>query len=511
MNQVHIAVDLGASGGRVALGGITEERLGVEIVHRFVNAPVSVPTPQGPRLYWDVLGLWREILFGIRLAGERAAVLGAEVSSIGVDSWAVDYALLDGYGLMLDGVHSYRDTRTEGLMDAAFKTVSPSELYEHTGVQFLPFNTLYQLLAVKRDAPGLLERASTFLMVPDLLHYWLSGVAVCERTNASTTQFYDPRSRNWSEFMLETFGIPGAVLPEIVEPGTILGPLREELTLELGLSASVMIVATGTHDTASAVAAVPMAADDDRAAYISSGTWSLVGLELPEPILSGEAMAADVTNEAGLNDTTRLLKNVMGLWILQECRRAWTPSSAATARRESDPPEARELEWAQIYAEAEAAPAFRCFVDPDHHRFLAPGLDMPDRVYQHCLDTDQNPPTSMGEIARCILESLALKYRVVIEKLERVSGRSVRRIHIVGGGALVTSLCQMTANATGCEVIAGPVDATLTGNLLVQAEAMGELEPGQRREIVRKSVDLQRYEPREVMAWSSAFDRFKAL
>jgi rhamnulokinase len=196
---------------------------------------------------------------------------------------------------------------------------------------------------------------------------------------------------------------------------------------------------------------------------------------------------------------------------LQECRRAWTPSSAATARRESDPPEARELEWSQVYQEADAAPAFRCFIDPDHHRFLAPGLDMPDRVYQHCLDTNQNPPLSTGEIARCILESLALKYRAVIEKLEKVSGRSVRRIHIVGGGALVASLCQMTANATGCEVIAGPVDATLTGNLLVQCEAMGELEPDQRREVVRKSVDLIRYEPREVMAWSSAFDRFKAL
>jgi rhamnulokinase len=483
----HIAIDLGASGGRVGLGILENHKLEVEVVHRFWNGV----TPLQSGLYWDVLGLWREILQGLKLASARAQERNLTVSSIGVDSWAVDFALLDGYGLLLDGVHGYRDARTNGVMENAFKTVSRELLFEATGLQFLPFNTLYQLIALKRDAPKLLEAAKHFLLVPDLLHFWLTGVKTCERTNASTTQFYNPKTGDWAFEVLEKFGIPSAMLPKIVEAGSVIGILLSEIATETNLE-HVRVIAPGSHDTASAVVSVPLT--EPNAAYISSGTWSLVGLETQKPVISSAALEANLTNEAGVNGTNRLLKNVMGLWILQECRRAW-----------GNP------DWNQLYLEAEQSRVFLCLIDPDDARFLAPGKDMPLRVQAYCRETNQAIPETRAAIVRCVLESLALKYRAVIENLEHVSQSRVPRIHVVGGGSLVDLLNQFTANATQLEVVAGPIDATLTGNILVQAVGTADLEWSDLRQVVQNSFELRTFQPRDASPWQIAYKQFWTL
>ncbi len=486
-NTAHIAIDLGASGGRVGLGKLEHNKLEVEIVHRFWNGV----TPLQGGLYWDVLALWREILQGLKLASARAQERNLKISSVGVDSWAVDYALLDGYSLMLDGVHGYRDARTNGVMEEAFNIVSRASLFEATGLQFLPFNTLYQLIALKRDAPKILETAAHFLLVPDLLHFWLTGVKSCERTNASTTQFYNPRTGDWAFEVLEKFGIPSAILPKIVEAGSVIGNLLPDVMIDTNLE-NILVIAPGSHDTASAVVSVPMT--EPNVAYISSGTWSLVGLETPEPVISSAALEANLTNEAGVNGTNRLLKNVMGLWILQECRRSW-----------GNP------EWSDLYLEAKNTTAFLCLIDPDDARFLAPGEDMPARVQAYCHETTQRIPETRAAIVRCILESLALKYRTVIEKLEHVTESRVPRIHVVGGGCQVELLNQFTANATQLEVIAGPVDATLTGNILLQAVGTGDLGWTELRQVVRNSFELRTFQPRDASVWQVAYKQFWAV
>lgn len=482
----HAAIDLGASGGRVAIGTVRDGKLEVEILHRWNHAPLTV---RGG-LQWDVLGIWREILTGLRLASARAIALGGRIASVGADSWGVDFALLDEYGAVIDGVRAYRDPRTDGTFERAFEVVPRRDVFEVTGLQFMSINSLYQLLAVQRDTPAHLERASVMLMVPDLIHFWLSGRAVCERTDASTTQFYDPRHRDWARGLLDAYGIPTRFLPELVDPGSVIAPVLHEIALETGMDGA-LVIAPGTHDTATAVAATPLEHAD--AAYISSGTWSLVGLEVSAPIITAASLEANLTNEAGVHGTTRLLKNVMGLWILQECRHAW-----------NDP------EWLDLYAEAEASAPLASFIDPNDARFLPTGHDMPDRVRAYCVDTKQRVPESRGEIARCILESLALKYRSVLEMLERVTEKRVPVLHVVGGGSQVALLNQMTADATGLEVVTGPTDATLTGNILMQAEAMGVLQHD-RREVVRRSFELQRFKPRDSGAWSEAYTRFSSL
>ncbi len=479
-SSLHVAIDLGASGGRVALGwlearAVENAKLEVEILHRFPNGAV----PIRGALHWDIVGLWREILHGLRLAAARGRELGKPVSSIGVDSWAVDFALLIEGDEILGGVRSYRDPRTDGVMDKLLETnslakLSRAEVYGMTGLQFLPFNTLYQLLAIQRDAPDQLERAQSLLMVPDLLAFWLTGRKVCERTNASTTQFYNPSSRDWARDLLERVSLPTHFLPEIVNAGDVIAPLTSSLASELGLPGAV-IVAVGTHDTASAVAAAPLTSQ--RSAYISSGTWSLVGLETREPVLNAAALAANLTNEAGVAGTNRLLKNVMGLWILQECRRAW-----------GNP------DWNELYAEARDA-VTTAQVDPDDGRYLAPGLDMPQRIAAHCAELEQPVPASRGETVRLILESLSMRYATVLRELEAVSGVTVDAIHVVGGGSQVALLNELTSSATGLPVIVGPVDATLIGNLLVQLESLLEIEAASGRALVRASFALERYEP----------------
>jgi len=480
-SRACIAVDLGASGGRVALGWLEGERLELDILHRFLNGPVAVPTARGERLYWDLLNLWKEVLHGLKLCAERARALDLTVSSVGVDSWAVDYALLDQGGFLLDGVHHYRSNRLEGAMAGVLERGDGPFLFEYTGLQFLPFNTLYQLLAQREEQPETLERASTLLMVPDLLHHWLGGKAVCERTNASTTQFFDPRARTWSFAVLERYGLPTHFLPELVDAGTDLGQLSSQVAQRVGLE-GVRIVAPGTHDTASAVVAAPL--ERAGSAYLSSGTWSLIGLETGSPVLTPQALEDNFTNEAGVDGSNRLLKNVMGLWILQECRRSW-----------GDP------EWDALYREAGLAESSSGVLNVDDPRFLSPGLDMAQRVQRVALEAGLKLETR-GEVVRAVLEGLAHRYAQVLGQLERMVGVPISTLHIVGGGSQVELLNEFTANITGRRVVAGPVDATLIGNLLVQMSASGELEPRARRDVVRRSFPLREYlpTPREVSA-----------
>ncbi|MDB5046248.1 MAG: carbohydrate kinase [Deinococcus sp.] len=460
----HIAIDLGASSGRVALGTLEGGRLQVDILHRFPNGGV----PVRGQLYWDVLGLWTEILHGLSLAASSGPV-----ASIGVNSWAVDYGLLDAQGELLGGVHHYRSPRLASVMERVRADLTDQTIYSATGIQFLPFNTLYQLAA---ERPDQLSRAHTLLMVPDLLHFWLCGVAVTERTNASSTQFLNPLTGRWARELLDALQLPTSFLPTIVEPGSGLGLLTPELERLTGLS-DVQVIAPATHDTASAVAAVP--AEGQDWAYISSGTWSLVGIETPQPVLTARSLAENLTNEAGVGGTTRLLKNVMGLWIVQQCNGAW------------------QLDFGELYALAAQIPAGPV-IDPDDARFLPVGPDMPERVQAYCRATGQQIPQTPAEITRCILDSLALRCAEVLDTLEEVGGQPVRVVHVVGGGSQIGLLNQLIADASGKPVVAGPVEATLMGNLLVQARTV--LSAAQRRQIVRDSSALQTFEPQDAVS-----------
>ncbi|WP_225429820.1 rhamnulokinase [Deinococcus detaillensis] len=460
-----IAVDLGASSGRVALGRLEgqppQQRLSIEILHRFPNG--GVPVRGG--LYWDVLNIWREILHGLKLAAGRG-----EVASVGVNTWGVDYGLVDKRGELLGGVRHYRDSRTDGVLTRAFGLMPRADLYAHTGIQLLPINTAFQLLC---ESPTRLESAHKLLMTPDLFHFWLSGKAVCERTIASTSQMYDPRSREWSKSVLDALNLPANLLPEPVPAGTDLGPLTPEVSRLTNLSGT-QVIAPAAHDTASAVAAVP--AEGQDWAFVSSGTWTLVGLEVPEPVLTPAALAAELTNEAGANDQTLLMKNGMGLWLLQQCDLAW------------------KLDYADLYAQAaqvEAGP----LIDPEDARFAAPGADMPQRVQAYCLETQQTPPQTPAEITRCIVESLAQATAKALTVLEEVSGKHLNTVHIVGGGSQIALLNQRIADLSGKTVMAGPVEATLIGNLLIQAQTLGYLRRDELRGVVRRSETVQIFEP----------------
>lgn len=460
----HIAIDLGASSGRVALGTLEGGKLQVEILHRFPNGGV----PVRGQLYWDILGLWREVLHGLKLASRHG-----QIASVGVNSWAVDYGLLDGRGDLLGQIHHYRSPRLSGVMERVRAQLSDERIYDATGIQFLPFNTLYQLAA---EAPEHLARAQTMLMVPDLLHFWLCGVAVTERTNASSTQFFNPQTGTWAAELLNALELPTGMLPRIVEAGSVLGELLPEVSRETGLG-GVQVIAPATHDTASAVASVP--AEGLGWAYVSSGTWSLVGIETPQPVITPRTRAENLTNEAGVSvdgqgATTRLLKNVMGLWIIQQCNEGWG------------------LEYGELYAQAQAVEGGP-LIDPDDARFSPPGADMPVRVQTYCRETGQAIPQTPAEITRCVLDSLAHRTAQILDVLEDVSGQPISTVHIVGGGSQIGVLNQLIADASGKTVVAGPVEATLMGNLLIQAGAsLAEV-----RQIVRDSCDLRTFLPRQ--------------
>jgi rhamnulokinase len=463
------AVDLGATSGRVMVGRVGPGVLDLEEVHRFPNGPVHA----GGTLYWDILGIYREVLTGLRLAAA-----GGAVDAIGVDSWAVDYGLLDRTGALIGNPVSHRDPRTDGVRERVVKTVPESELYATTGLQQLPFNTLYQLVS----APDLLERAETMVLIPDLLAYWLTGSIGAEHTNASTTQLYDVRARSWADGLVSRVGIPRHILPPLREPGSIIGSLLPSVAGEVGLPASTQVVAVGSHDTASAVVGVPFE-DRSRAAYISSGTWSLVGVELDQPVLTDAAREADFTNEGGVDGTIRFLRNVSGLWVLSETCRTWSAAGMV-------------VNLPALLAAAAEVPPLVSVVDLEAPEFLPPG-DMEVRIAAACEASGQPVPSSPAEVVRCILDSLALAYRRNVRQAAALSGHQVDVVHVVGGGAHNDLLCRLTADACGVPVLAGPVEAAALGNVLVQARALGGDLPdlASMRSLVRSTHDLVRHAP----------------
>ena len=480
------AVDLGASGGRVMMGTVGRgQQLELQELHRFPNVPVRVLGT----LHWDVLALFRGVLDGLG----AAARAGAGLASLGIDTWGVDYGLLDADGTLLGNPVHYRDTRTEGVAGQVLARVPAAELYAITGIQQLPLNTIFQLAAAAGTPQ--LAAARTLLMIPDLLAYWLTGQAGAEVTNASTTQLYDVRAQAWATSLMTRVGIPPGIFPPLRRPGDIIGELLPRITTETGLATPVPVLAVGSHDTASAVAAVP--AQGPGFAYISCGTWSLVGMELPGPVLSEASFKANFTNEAGIDGTIRYLRNVMGLWLLQESMRTWsargTPADLDT-----------------LLAAAAVAPALRAVVDPDDPDFLTPG-DMPGRIAHACRRTGQDPPADPGATVRCILDSLALAYRRTIAEVQELSGRHVDTVHIVGGGARNALLCQLTADACGLPVVAGPVEAAALGNVLVQARALGAApdDLAGMRQLLRQTQNLHRFAPSHgrARAWDEAAGR----
>ncbi|MEU3252520.1 rhamnulokinase family protein [Streptomyces sp. NPDC006997] len=474
----YAAVDLGASSGRVMVGRVGPESLELAEAHRFVNRPVRVP--EGLR--WDVLALYAGVLEGLRAAGR--------VDSVGIDSWAVDYGLLDADGALLGNPVHYRDARTEGVAEKVWATLPAAELYGATGLQYAPFNTLYQLVAARDSAQ--FAHAERLLLIPDLLAYWLTGEQGTELTNASTTQLVDPRTRTWSTEVAGRLGIDLGLFAPLREPGDAAGPLRAGVLEETGLRGPVPVRAVASHDTASAVAAVP--AVGERFAYICTGTWSLAGLELAAPVLTEESRAANFTNELGIDGTVRYLRNIMGLWLLQECVRAWG-----------------EPDLGALLREAARVPALRSVVDAGDAAFLAPGR-MPERIAEACRASGQPVPESRAEITRCILDSLALAHRRAIEEAQQLADHPVDVVHIVGGGTRNALLCQLTADALGLPVVAGPTEAAAFGNVLVQARADGLV--GDRtdmRLLLKATQPMTRYEPRgDAERWRAAAARLGA-
>lgn len=479
-----LAFDLGAESGRGVLGRFDGQRLTLQDVHRFPNTPAATLDT----LHWDVLNLYTEMLAGMR----KCAGQFGGVDSVGVDTWGVDFALLGRGGTLLGNPRHYRDPHTEGAMDLAFRTVPPADLYARTGIQFMRFNSLFQLLALQRDRSPLLDVAETLLFIPDLFHYFFTGIKANEYTDASTSQMLNPKTRTWDHDLIRTFNLPSKIFGSIISPGTVLGPLRGAIARDTGLS-PVPVIAPATHDTAAAVAAVP--AHGKNWAFISSGTWSLMGAEIDEPLVTEEVRAANFTNEGGINGTIRFLKNIMGLWLVQECRRAWERAG-------------QTFTYAELAQKAEAAPTFVSLVDPDDSNFILPA-NMPAALGEFCRKTGQPVPTEPGAVVRCALESLALRYRWVLEKLESLLKRKLDAVHIVGGGTQNTLLCQLAADACNRPVVAGPVEATAIGNVLVQMiglKLIGSLADA--REIVRQSFDVKTYEPRDPAKWDEPYQRF---
>lgn len=477
------AVDLGATSGRVMAATVGADVLSVEEAHRFPNAAV----PVGGSLYWDGLGIYREVLAGIRAIARSGPLHG-----IGIDSWAIDYGLLDRDGVLLGNPHSHRDARTNGVPARAHDVVSPRDLYAITGLQQLTFNTIYQLLSEVGSAR--LECAETMLLLPDLLSYWLTGQIGAERTNASTTGLYDVRTREWAVDLAKRFGLPPGILPPLRDPGSVIGELRREVAADLATGGCGPVIAVGSHDTASAVVGVP--AESDSFAYISSGTWSLVGLELDAPVLTEAARAADFTNEGGVDGTIRFLKNVMGLWVLSECLRTWRERGEV-----ADLP--------ALLSAASEVDGLRTVIDINDAGLLAPGTSadpMPERVIALARGAGEPTPDSPAAIGRCVLDSLALAYARHLRTAAEVAGQGFEVVHIVGGGAQNALLCQLTADAVGVPVVAGPTEAAALGNVLVQARALGVELPDvvAMRSLVRRTHEVRRYEPRPDGRWDAA-------
>ena len=491
--QIYLGIDIGAESGRLMAGRWDGRRMVLEELHRFPNPVVAV----AGTLRWDLLRLWNDIQHALGLAARR---FGGSIVSIGIDTWALDFVLLSESDELLGLPYCYRDPRTIGMMDAAFTKVSRPEIFAETGLQFMEINTLYQLMALKRRSPELLKLAETFLMIPDWLNWCLTGEKAVEFTNATTTQFFNPIKRMWATDLLHRLGLPTHFLPRVIEPGTRLGVLTQSVRERTGLG-PVPVVAPATHDTGSAVAGVPTELSGKPGwAYISSGTWSLMGIEAQQPALSPWAEVLNLTNEGGIEGTWRVLKNIMGLWLVQQCKRSF---DAAGER----------FDYGQLTLLAGEVPALRSLIDPDDPRFLAP-VDMTEAIRSFCREHGEPIPEAADQFVRCCLDSLALKYAHVLGLLEELSSGRINVIHIVGGGSKSALLNQLTANACDRTVVAGPTEATVLGNLLVQAKAAGELKSlAELRAAVRASSELQTFEPDPATrsVWTEARERFAKL
>ena len=478
-----LAFDFGASSGRAIIGHFDGKKIDLQEVHRFSNDPVSV----GGTVYWDVLRLFHEIKQGI-----SKAVLAGGFDSIGIDTWGVDFGLIDAEGKLMENPVHYRDARTAGMIDEAVKTIPREKLYSITGTQFMELNTLYQLISLRKNRPWMLARAETILFMPDLFAYMLTGKKCAEFSIASTSQLMDIKSGDWSDEILNAFDIPKRLLPDIVPSGTVLGMLSDEICEECGTK-SVPVISVCGHDTQSAITAVPC--EDGDFAFLSSGTWSLFGTELDEPIVNEKSLDINITNEGGYNNSVGLLKNIIGLWLIQESRRQW--------RREGT-----EYSYADLEKAALAAEPFKCFIDPDAPEFVPHG-NIPERVREFCKKTGQYVPETVGEVMRCIYESLAMKYKLTFAKLSECTGKSYPVIHVIGGGTKDTLLCQMTASACNVKVAAGPVEATVMGNLAVQLMSDGSIGSiSEARKIVSDSSEIKTYTPVASDEWETAYNNF---
>jgi rhamnulokinase len=489
--QVYLGVDLGAESGRVMAGLWDGKKMQLEVMHRFANGGVAI----ADSLRWNTVGLWNEIQTGLAVAGKK---FGKSVVSVGVDTWGVDFALLSKSGEVLGLPYHYRDARTRGIMPKVFARVPREEIFAATGLQFMELNTLFQLFALQKNSPELLAMAETLLFTPDFFNFCLSGARVCEFTIATTSQCVNPKKRAWADELLQKLGLPTKIFPDIVPPGTRIGQLRASLGERTGLG-PIAVVAPAAHDTGSAVAAVPTKnTGKPNWAYLSSGTWSLLGVEVQDALLSPRVLELNLTNEGGIDGTYRLLKNIMGLWLVQQSRRAFAEKG-------------REYSYEQLAQMASEAPAFRSLVNPDDDRFLNPP-DMPKAIQDFCRETGQPVPETEGQIVRCVFESLAVAYASVLAGLEELTGTKIEVVHIVGGGSRNKVLNPFAASACGRPVVTGPIEATVLGNLLVQARSHGELHSlGEIRSAVRESSEVTQYEPENVAAWQDARGRFAEL
>lgn len=486
MNNLNLlAFDLGASSGRAILGRFDGKRLGIEEIHRFSNDPVEV----GDRIYWDVLRLFWEIKNGLIKFSQN---LGGELSSVGIDTWGVDFGLLDASGELLGNPYHYRDSQTEGMMEKAFSIIPKEDIYQYTGIAFQKFNTIYQLLALVDRNSSLLDKADMLLFMPDLLAYFLTGEKSTEYTEASTSQLLDARNKTWCMDLINAMGIPNNIFSSIQQPGTLKGYILPQIGNELKME-KVPVISVATHDTGSAVVAVPALEGDY--AYLSSGTWSLMGVEVKKPIINEQTLNWNYTNEGGAEGNYRLLKNIMGLWIIQECKRTWDQQGTVYG-------------FGDLVEMAKTCEPFKAFIDPDHDDFYPPG-NMAQTVQNFCARTGQEVPQTKGEIVRCVYESLAMKYRWSMERLEEIQNKPLKALHIVGGGTKNQLLNQFTANAINRPVICGPTEATAIGNLMVQALALGEVANlHEIRQVVKESFPTVDYMPEDVEHWDDAYQRF---
>lgn len=484
-----LAFDYGASSGRAILGEYDGNKITLTEVHRFLNEPVEI----GGTLYWDALRLFHELKQGLLKAQQQGYT---DIESIGIDTWGVDFGLLDKDGALLGNPVHYRDSRTNGMIEEVAKVVPNSALYSRTGSQVASINTLYQMYSLKLNKPELLEAAQDMLFMPDLFAYFLTGKKVCEETIASTSQFLNPSTKEIDKELLETLGLPTKLLQKMVKPGTQIGILKEDVIKELGLNYCPKVISVAQHDTASAVMAVPVS--EDRFAYISSGTWSLLGSETPKPYLTETAQALNFTNEGGYNNTIRLLKNIMGLWIIQECKRQWDKQGQCYG-------------FGELCKMATETNCPDCFINPDDPVFMPP-FGMVDRIQDYCKKTGQYVPQTIGEVMRCVIESLALKYKVSLQGLEDILGYNLPVLHVVGGGCQNTLLCQFTANAIERPVVAGPIEATALGNIACQLISLGAIKDiKEARRIIGNSFETVTYHPENTELWNKKIEAFKKL